>query len=267
MRPVGTWRYWWAILAAAALIAAVFLLLVQRPPSAPRLDLASTNLEHTWRPIISIPWVTYGADFGGVPEWQFDRLEQNGVAAVVWFLFGDGRAALTFDPSGYVRGVAPSFWADYHAVLAAAERHRLKVVWVVADFEIGMPVQVERGTQEYGRADLLQDPAKRHSLIKEALAPILKDKTGSGQIAGWILINEPEHLLRTGYVTEDALRSKSRACEHRSCKHDPICRSQVPGLFSVPPLWSGRSTACSVCAGISPWAIKWRRTAAADFYW
>jgi hypothetical protein len=182
--------------------------------------LASTNLEHTWRPIISIPWVTYGADFGGVAEWHvsgirsdshidqwFDRLEQNGVTAVVWFLFGDGRGALTFDPSGYVRGVAPSFWADYHSVLAAAERHRLKVVWVVTDFEIGMPVQVERGTREYGRADLLQDPAKRYSLIKEALAPILKDKTGSGHIAGWILINEPEHLLRTGYVTEDALRA------------------------------------------------------------
>lgn len=71
-----------------------------------------------------------------IDQW-FDRLEQNGVTAVVWFLFGDGRGALTFDPSGYVRGVAPSFWADYHSVLAAAERHRLKVVWVVTDFEIG----------------------------------------------------------------------------------------------------------------------------------
>jgi two-component system, LytTR family, response regulator len=188
--------------------------------STPKLDLNSTLLEDTWRPIISMPWVTYGSDFGGVAGWHtsgissdsridplFDRLEQNGVAAVVWFLFGDGRGALTFDPSGYVTGVVPSFWADYHTVLAAAERHHLRVVWVLTDFEMGMPVQVERGVQKRGRADLLEDPAKRHSLIKEALEPILKDKTASGQVAGWIVINEPEHLLRSGYVTDSAVRA------------------------------------------------------------
>lgn len=167
-----------------------------------------------------MPWLTYGADFGGVPKWQvsgvrsdshldqwFDRLEKDGVTAVAWFLFGDGRGALTFDSSGYVRGVVPSFWADYRSLLGAAERHRVKIVWVVTDFNIGMPVQVERDVQKFGRADLLEDPAKRHSLIKEALAPILKEKEGSGQIAGWIIINEPEHLLRAGYVTEGAVRA------------------------------------------------------------
>ena len=195
-------------------------LIGQDSGSTPKLDLDSTILEDTWRPIISIPWVTYGGDFGGVAGWHtsgissdsridplFDRLEQNGVAAVVWFLFGDGRGALTFDPSGYVTGVVPSFWADYHAVQAAAERHHLRVVWVLTDFEIGMPVQVERGVQKRGRADLLEDPAKRHSLIKEALEPILKDKTASSQVAGWIVINEPEHLLRSGYVTDSAVRA------------------------------------------------------------
>jgi hypothetical protein len=70
-----------------------------------------------------------------------------------------------------------------------------------------MPVQVERGVQKRGRADLLEDPAKRHSLIKEALEPILKDKTASSQVAGWIVINEPEHLLRSGYVTDSAVRA------------------------------------------------------------
>ena len=90
--------------------------------STPNLNLDSTVLEDTWRPTVSIPWVTYGGDFGGVAGWHtsgissdsridplFDQLEQRGVAAVVWFLFGDGRGALTFDPSGYVTGVVPSF--------------------------------------------------------------------------------------------------------------------------------------------------------------
>ena len=126
---------------------------------------------------------------------------------MVWFLFCDGRGALTFDRSGYVTGMVPSFWADYHAVLAVTERHHLRVVWVLTDFEIGMPAQVESGVQERGRADLLEDPAKRHSLIKEALEPILKDTTASNQVAGWIVINEPEHLLRSGYVTDSAVRA------------------------------------------------------------
>lgn len=188
--------------------------------SNPKLNLDSTALKDTWHPIISMPWVAYGGDFGGVAGWHttgissdsridplFERLEQNGVVAVVWFLFGDGRGALAFDPSGYVTGVVPSFWADYHAVLAAAEKHHLRVVWVLTDFEIGMPIQMERGVQTHGRADLLENPAKRHSLIKEALEPILKDKDTSSQVAGWIVINEPEHLLRSGYVTDSALRA------------------------------------------------------------
>jgi hypothetical protein len=195
-------------------------LIGQNRGSTPKLDLDSTTLENAWQPIISMPWITYGGDFGGVAGWHtsgissnspidplFERLEQNGVAAVVWFLFGDGRGALTFDQSGYVTGMVPSFWADYHAVLAAAERHHLRIVWVLTDFEIGMPVQVERGVQKGGRADLLEDPGKRHSFIKETLEPILTDTTASSQVAGWIVINEPEHLLRSGYVTDSAVRA------------------------------------------------------------
>lgn len=195
-------------------------LIGQDSGSAPKLDLRSSTLHDTWRPIISVPWVTYGGDFGGVAGWHtagisfdnridlfFDQLEQNGVVAVAWFLFGDGRGALAFDRSGYVTGVVPSFWADYHAVLAAAAKHHLRLIWVLTDFEIGMPIQMERGVQIHGRADLIENSAKRRSLIKKALEPILKDKATSDQVAGWIVINEPEHLLRSGYVTESALRA------------------------------------------------------------
>jgi hypothetical protein len=215
-------------------------MIAQDSGSTPKLGLNSNLLENTWQPIISMPWVTYGSDFGGVAGWLtsgissdgpidplFDRLEQNGVAAVVWFLFGDGRGALTFDPSGYVTGVVPSFWADYHAVLAAAERQYLRIIWVLTDFEIGMPVEVERGVQKRGRADLLEEPSKRHSLIKEALEPILRDKTGSSQVAGWIVINEPEHLLRSGYVTDSAVRAFFTETAAEIKRYHP---EQRPGL-------------------------------------
>src|SRR5674476_1423882 len=41
-------------------------LMGQNMGSAPKLDLGSTTLEYTWQPIISMPWITYGSDFGGV---------------------------------------------------------------------------------------------------------------------------------------------------------------------------------------------------------
>ena len=62
----------------------------------------------------------------------------------------------------------------------------------------------------FGHADLLEEEAKRASLIRDALIPLLQDRENSSQIAGWIVINEPEQLLRSGRVTESAIRSMVR---------------------------------------------------------
>jgi hypothetical protein len=197
----------------------VWLVHHQTRPRSP-FDLALMDLERTWQPVILMPWVRYGSDFGGVPRWRllgassddqidqwFSRLSRDSIRIVAWFLLGDGRGALQFDPAGYVSGVTPTFWSDYHSVLRSAEKHNLQLVWVLTDFEIGMPAQTEDGVQVFGRAQLLEDPEKRRSLILKGLIPILKDKTGLRQTAGWIVINEPEHLLRSGYVTESAIRA------------------------------------------------------------
>jgi hypothetical protein len=213
------WLRHFLLFAMALIVIGIGIQLLHHPSSRSSFDLALLDPQRTWQPVISMPWVRYGSDFGGVPGWGvrgasfddqtdqwFNRLAQDGIRAVAWFLFADGRGALQFDPAGYVTGVAPTFWADYHSVLKSAEKHNLQVVWVLTDFEIGMPAQTEKGVQVFGKADLLEDPAKRRSLISNGLTPILKDKTDSGQIAGWIVINEPEHLLRSGYVTESAVR-------------------------------------------------------------
>ena len=182
-------------------------------------DLASGNVRHTWRPVVSLPWVDYGFDFGGVTggirgvssdrriDAWLERLEQNGIQAVTWFLFADGRGSLVFDPSGYVLGVAPEFLADYRSVLKLARKHHLKVIWILTDFELGMPPRTAGGLHMFGHADLIEEEAKRQSFIRNALAPVLRDGDDAGQIAGWIAINEPEQLLRSGRVTETAVRA------------------------------------------------------------
>jgi hypothetical protein len=203
-------------------------------PGKGRVDLASLHPDQTWTPTVLLPWVRYGADFGGVLKWNvrgmsedrdmdewLARLSQDGVRCIGWFLFGDGRGALTFDESGYVRGLAPSVLSDYQAVLSHAKKYDLQLVWILTDFEIGMPVAEKGGVQEFGRPDLIEDEAKRKSLIENGLKPILQATGQSEQIAGWIVINEPEHLLRSGFVSEQAMRSFVREATAAIKQFDP----------------------------------------------
>jgi hypothetical protein len=201
-----------------------------------RFDLASPNIRQTWRPIISMPWLNYGFDFGGdtggmkgasseadLDAW-FGRMEQEGIQAVAWFLFADGRAALKFDSSGYVLGVTPTFQSDYHRVLRLAAKHRLQIIWVLTDYELGMPVQTAGDLRMFGHADLFEDQGKRTSFIQRALNPILRDVDDSRQIAGWLLINEPENMIRSGQVTESGVRAFVRETAAAIKHYRPIQR-------------------------------------------
>jgi hypothetical protein len=189
-------------------------------PSGSRTDFASSHLGQTWVPTVLVPWVSYGADFGGVSGWHlegisadqnadawFTKLQLDGVRTIVWFLFGDGRGGLKFNESGDVQGLAPGFLNDYQSVLSLARKHHLQVIWILVDFEMGMPAETYQGVQEFGHPGLFEDASKRKFFIENGLDPILRVSGASEQIAGWIVINEPEHLLRSGYVSEPAMRS------------------------------------------------------------
>ncbi len=229
-------RLW--IAAAIAIAVGAWLL---RPRET--LDLASSNVKRTWQPVVLMPWVKYGYDFGGpsdprVDDW-FARLEQDGIKAVAWFLFADGRGSLAFDSSGSVRGIAPAFLADYHGVLRIAKAHRMQVIWVLTDFELGLPAQTSGSVHMFGHADLLEDPAKRASFIQNALNPILHDD--SPQVAGWIVMNEPEHLLRSGYVTESAVRAFTREVAAAIKRYHPgqrvgLANSDIASMLALADL-------------------------------
>jgi hypothetical protein len=210
------WRW---ILGAIAVAALIGIFWIWKVFVRDRFDLASPNMRQTWRPVISMPWVNYGFDFGGdtggmkgassesdLDAW-FGRMQEDGVQAVAWFLFADGRASLKFDSAGFVLGVAPSFHADYHRVLQAAGKHHVQIIWVLTDYELGMPAQTTGELHMFGHADLFEDQAKRNSFIQRALNPILRDVDDSRQIAGWLLINEPENMIRSGQVTESGVRA------------------------------------------------------------
>lgn len=226
----------WAKLAGGILLALALGLFLSRSARVPEpLNLTSGVVSDTYRPVINIPWVRYGGDFGGIAEWQIPgishdphtvdswlrKLSDDGVTAVVWFLFGDGRGSLQFDNAGFVRGLAPEFLQDYRNALDILKENRMQVIWVITDFKIANPKKIERGVQTFGRADIIEDDAKANSLFEKALLPVLEDEYDRDQIAGWIVINEPEHVLRDGSVSEGAMRTFIRNAAAEIHQHRP----------------------------------------------
>jgi hypothetical protein len=186
--------------------------------NGPQIDLTSRVPEQTFQPIVNLPWFNYGQDFGHVSPWSwvgasrnravieqtFDRLSEGGVRCVLWFLLCDGRS-LEIDPNGYVIGVGSKFFEDYDAALEIARKYRVGIIWVVIDHYFMHPAKEDKGASLFGNADIIEQSDKRQSFLNNALRPILRRYPYESQIAGWVLINEPENAIKQGYVSSGAI--------------------------------------------------------------
>ncbi|MDP8255422.1 MAG: hypothetical protein P9M14_06715 [Candidatus Alcyoniella australis] len=115
-------------------------------------------------------------------------------ATRVW-LFADGRSGLAFDPaSGEVSGLNQFFKDDFDELIRLADSSRLYLIVVLFDFLMGGSSPVEE-PGIFGHADLITDPAKRDSLIGNALIPLFEEYGDRCEILSWELMNEPEWLL------------------------------------------------------------------------
>jgi hypothetical protein len=200
---IGGWAFYWRLSQRAT------------------LNLASTQVADTWHPIVALPWVDYASDFGDISQWNtrgiadkqdrvdqwLGRLRADGVRGVVWFLLGDGRSALDVDKSGSLTGLKPSFWDNFERAAALLEKHDLDVIWVIFDYTLGFPRDEQNGVPIFGRADLIEDERQRRAVLDRVIRPLAERGARHDHIAGWVLFNEPEHMLRKGYVTRAAVES------------------------------------------------------------
>jgi hypothetical protein len=112
-----------------------------------------------------------------------------------WWLIADGRAGLTYDSNGFVTGLDDRFLSDIRELLRLAKSARVYLMPVLLDFLLaGEPVVVD-GVQTFGRADLINNPLKRRSLLDNALARIFEEFSDSNEVLVIDLFNEPEWLL------------------------------------------------------------------------
>jgi hypothetical protein len=158
----------------------------------------------------NLPWVHYGIDFGanawrpdgGVAqddvrarlESTFAALAASRVGYVRWFLFCDGRAGIAFAADGRPLGLDDCVFKDVDAALEIADRHGIRIMFVLLDFLWCDPASATRGVQMGGRSGVLANGACRDALLDLVFRPLLERYSDEPAILAWDVINEPEWI-------------------------------------------------------------------------
>jgi hypothetical protein len=173
----------------------------------------------------NIPWLHYGIDFGanawrpggGIaqPEERdhldevFARLAAQGVRWVRWFLFCDGRAGIRYGGRGEPRGLDDFVMRDVETALGIAQRHDVRIMFVLLDFHWCAHATEVRGVQMGGRARIIDDPHGREALIDRVFRPVLDRYGGEPEIFAWDVMNEPEWIRTSRPADVDAFLSEA----------------------------------------------------------
>jgi hypothetical protein len=115
-------------------------------------------------------------------------------------LLCDARSGVRFDRDGVPTGLDDAVFPDIDALLAAARRHHIRLMPVLLDFHLCMPLRIAGDVQLGGRSRLLADPDARRALVNLVLRPIVKRYGGDESIAAWDVMNEPEWCFGSGPV-------------------------------------------------------------------
>ncbi|MBI4491719.1 MAG: hypothetical protein HY690_02885 [Chloroflexi bacterium] len=124
---------------------------------------------------------------------DFANLAAQGVRVVKWRVFNDGRYSPEFDARGFPTGLDDQFFPDLDAALALARKHDLRLVLVL--FSSGFwttNCTAPEGVHFGGHADLLLNPAKRHSLVQRVLIPLLQHLGADDRVLAYEILAEPD---------------------------------------------------------------------------
>jgi hypothetical protein len=169
-----------------------------------------------------------------------------------FFIFGDGRAAPSFDAGGRVVGLDDAFWRDFDVLVDTAARQRVSLIPVLLDYGWCANPHDVSGVRLGGHADVIRDVAKRQTFLDRALRPLLERYADHPAIYAWEVCNEPEWIvselpeaLQDGHdlVAHDEMRSFIRGCAeyiHRTT------RTHLVTLGSARRTWVRLWTGCGL---------------------
>ncbi|HSX58158.1 MAG TPA: dockerin type I domain-containing protein [Candidatus Saccharimonadales bacterium] len=154
------------------------------------------------------PWSSYANDFGkngfgdygvhtdtgsGPYNSAFTDFKNKGVHVVRWWVFGDGRAGIVFDPSGTPTGIDSSVFQNIDAAVAIAKKNNIYLNLVFLDFSFfNNPANLGSGVIAGGHTNVFTDTTKMTSLINNVVNPIMTRYSNEPYIFSWEAMNEPE---------------------------------------------------------------------------
>ena len=179
------------------------------------------------------PWSTdgdtvyYGLDFGanvwgshlgvstrrGAVERDFDGMAALGFTVARWFVFGDGRAGIVYDETGFPAGIDPHSFRDLDAGLEIARAAGIRIQLVLLDhrwmFEGVRDTIADPATGAllearlpHGRARVLHAAEGRRALFDHVFEPIVRRYGPRGaradlssSIFAFELMNEPDFVV------------------------------------------------------------------------
>lgn len=179
------------------------------------------------------PWSTdgavvyYGLDFGaniwgshlGVStrrtaiQHDFDDMAALGFTVARWFVFGDGRAGIMYDETGWPAGLDSQFFVDLDAGIEIARDARMRLVLVLLDHRwmyqgvretIADPATgaLLEARLPHGRARILHAAEGRAALFSRVIDPLVRRYGRGGAredlsaaILAYELMNEPDFVI------------------------------------------------------------------------
>ncbi|HUZ00253.1 MAG TPA: GDSL-type esterase/lipase family protein [Thermomicrobiaceae bacterium] len=162
---------------------------------------------------VNYPWRSYGNDFGrnawgsygvhdpktyAAVDADFASMAAMGIQVVRWFVFADGRAGITFDPSGLPTGLDDAVFPDLDAALAIARRHHIGLDLVLLDYMFMQDARVDHGVQLGGHAAVIDRAAGQQALVDRVFTPLFERYGDNPSILSWEVMNEPEWALSDG---------------------------------------------------------------------
>jgi endo-1,4-beta-mannosidase len=161
------------------------------------------------------PWMVkngksnYGLDFGvnlwgtheGVStnlkqvEDDFAEMERLGFNTLRWFVFTDGRGGIRFDIDGMPISVADKFFEDIEAALLIAQRHRVRIIFVLMDFLWLRKTIPSDSTRSINHFDVVKTNVGRRLLVENIFVPVFERFAGHPSILAWEVMNEPDWVV------------------------------------------------------------------------
>src|SRR5262249_40661508 len=117
--------------------------------------------------------------------------------------------------------LSADFLKDHQKALRLARRQQIQIVFVVMDFKVGEAGEITKGVRLYGRPELIRSEKHRDSFLQNALLPVLRQAAGENVTAAYILVNEPDNLLRAGLVSQDEMSTYVRKAAELVKKNAP----------------------------------------------